>query len=863
MSLRDYLLTRMALRQDARQRELDIEQARAARQAAEQAAYMQYGNAALQAAVQGTGKIAGAMSEADAAQKALEAEAIQARAASRALEGANAPAVGGMPVEGGETVATPEEAYKIAPYKSPVFGLLPDKLTAPSIPTSPPAVIAPPPAEQRAGGPFPSADPAALAATEALMSGKPAPMTAEQAKATEAALVAKLQAQDKMTPGERATTEAFGTPAGTVELPAGTKFAPTPSTSDSFATKGRETVRDTAVVPLPDYTYSAAQEAAAVAPYKMPKFSFFKDGELSLTAPGTAATPSQAQLVKASEVPMGPRITKGLQKQGETQENIDAAKAVTDAVAARPTATAPAQIAVPAATPPVAATRTGADAALEAATTPLFVNPPTVAGEGKVLTPPPSEKMPEGSMGGEKTLTTVPPAATVLANPDPAQDKIWAKEALDNSVKQIADLKLRTGLDLNKPAVAKSIEQASKVTGYTPPVYTKTARELAKEVTDQVWKTRPPGNPLTALFMRDNSALNKQIAEDKAFLIISGARTKHSAEHLDNFVKLEEVRSKQAMDKYRMDLLESQVLLNSAKSDKAIRFKTDLPPSERQKLQGFDLAQRSLSNLSETTRAALDEGKGLPLGTDRAMAEAYVKLNASKQGSDSASISAGSGILGGASLSISQAKGGKALDEELLQAAFDAVDQSGWTPTQKIMHGEKFKTIQNLGKALEGGKLTDDDYKKYVQILINSSDPQTYLMSLNNLMKDSFANYSTYKTNLSGTYEPNALVGFNPVDPEAFYFNKAEIDSAFAAPIGAAAARIAETGRNYRGPSTSVNPLVSGAAGTIQVLMAKLATLNPNSADANAIKAEIARLQAEAAAAAAAAASGSSSNPDL
>jgi len=364
--------------------------------------------------------------------------------------------------------------------------------------------------------------------------------------------------------------------------------------------------------------------------------------------------------------------------------------------------------------------------------------------------------------------------------------------------------------------------------------------------------------------MRDNSALNKQIAEDKAFLIISGARTKHSAEHLDNFVKLEEFKTKQSLDARRMDLLEAQALYNNARSDKAVRFKTDLPSPERNKLQGLDLAQRSLSNLSETTRAALDEGKGLPLGTDRAMAEAYVKLNASKQGSDSASISAGTGLLGGASLSISQAKSGKPLDEKLLLESFNAVDQSGWTPTQKIMHMEKFKTIQNLGKALEGGKLTDADYVKYVQILINSSDPQTYLMSINRLMKDNYENYNTYKTNLGGTYESSALVGFEPKSPDSLFFNEKEIASAFAAPIGAEAARLAEQGRTYGGPGTSVNPLVSGAAGTIQALIAKLATLNPNSADANAIKAEIARLQAEAKAAAAAAASGSSGgNPDL
>lgn len=690
MSLRDYLLTRMALRQDARQRELDIEQARASRQAGEQAAYMQYGNAALQAAVQGAGKFAGAMSEADAAQKALEAEAIQASAASRALEGANAPVVGGMPVEGGETVTTPEEAYKIAPYKSPVFGLLPDKLTAPSIPTSPPAVIAPD---------------AAMPARQAIAHGAPVPRTPEQAKAAEAATLAALKAEESMTPGARAAADIFGTPAGTVEMPAGTTNVPTPSTNESLATKGSETVRDTTVVPLPEFVYSAQKTSEEQKPRvesdvfnptpKAMRDQAKKDAAIAAaTTGGTAAKRILSGPISVPEVPdmaapvvpVAPvsRVDAGggapmpfvepsaveqgtsniLQRTLQRMQTKDVQDAATPAALQ-------AAIAAPAVVLP---------ADTKMAAVPAEVQRAAQGPAGEALAPKVSDTMSIPGMGGG---LSIPNPQAILARSTPEEDKVYTKAISDDLDKQIADLKLRTGLDINKPTVAKSIEQASKVTGYTPPVYTKTARELAKEVTDQVWKTRPPGNPLTALFMRDNSALNKQIAEDKAFLIISGARTKHSAEHLDNFVKLEEMRTKQIMDKRRMDLMESQALLNTSKSDKAIRFKTDLPFLERSKMQGFDLAQRSLSNLTERTREALVEGKGLPLGTDRSMAEAYVKLNASKQGSDSASISAGAGVLGGASLSISQAKSGKPLDEKLLLDAFNTVDQSGWTPTQK------------------------------------------------------------------------------------------------------------------------------------------------------------------------------------
>lgn len=875
MSLRDYLLTRMSLRQDARQRELDIEQARASRQAAEQAAYMQYGNAALQAAVQGAGKFAGAMSEADAAQKALEAEAIQASAASRALEGANAPVVGGMPVEdSAETVGT------IAPYQMPKFGFFKEGESPLAAPGTPPAVIAPDASQVVS---------ATDAATEAEM--RHLMLNEDLDKQSQARGFANQATEMGLTRTPAQAEAAAIKAADAADLAYSLKQENQNKGADTTASvtrSGTATAADTTLVAQPDFVYKAPS-----------------------TPVSSAQTPA-ASPVAVSRVPITEKskISKLDAAQKETEANVAAAKALADKIAASPAPPTDMTVA-----PPTAAMRTAApvggapvggefvepsavdqgtsdilrktlqrmrtedvqEVATPAAYKAAIASPAAVlpadtkmaavpaevqraaqGPSGEALAPKVSDVMPIPGMGGG---LSIPNPQAILARSTPEEDKVYTKAISDDLDKQIADLKLRTGLDINKPTVAKSIEQASKVTGYTPPVYTKTARELAKEVTDQVWKTRPPGNPLTALFMRDNSALNKQIAEDKAFLIISGARTKHSAEHLDNFVKLEEMRTKQIMDKRRMDLMESQALLNTSKSDKAIRFKTDLPSPERSKMQGFDLAQRSLSNLTERTREALVEGKGLPLGTDRSMADAYVKLNASKQGSDSASISAGAGVLGGASLSISQAKSGKPLDEKLLLDAFNTVDQSGWTPTQKMMHMQKYQTIQNLGKALEGGKLTDADYVKYVQILINSSDPQTYLMSLNNLMKDSFANYSTYKTNLSGTYEPSALVGFEPVNPEAFYFNKEEIDSAFAAPIGAAAARVAETGRNYRGPGTSVNPLVSGAAGTIQALMAKLATLNPNSPDANAIKAEIARLQAEAAGGAGAVEGNPAGNP--
>ena len=680
MSLRDYLLTRMALRQDSRQRELDIEQARASRQAAEQAAYMQYGNAALQAAVQGTGKIAGAISEADAAQSALEAEAIQARAASRALEGANAPAVGGMPVEGGETVATTEEAYKIAPYKSPVFGLIPDmKLTAPSIP---PAVIAP--------------DAATPTSAEPVIEGKPAPATPADAKAAETAAMAAADAAD-LADALKAENQNMGT-----------STVPGINASNAALGIAQRSTGTSADAALP-FVYSAQKTSEEQKPRvesdvfnptaKAMRDQAKKDAAIEVaTTGGTAAkrilsgpiSVPEVPAMAAPVVPVAPvsRVDAGggvpmpfvepsaveqgtsdiLQRTLQRMQTKDVQDAATPAALQ-------AAIAAPAVVLP-------ADTKMAAA--PAEVQRAAQGPAGEALAPKVSDVMPIPGMGGG---LSIPNPQAILARSTPEEDKVYTKAISDDLDKQIADLKLRTGLDINKPAVAKSIEQASKVTGYTPPVYTKTARELAKEVTDQVWKTRPPGNPLTALFMRDNSALNKQIAEDKAFLIISGARTKHSAEHLDNFVKLEEMRTKQSIDERKMQLLESQTLLNDAKSNKLeVTIKKPLPATDRKDLQASRDATGKLDELKASTQRLLDKNGQLPIGAIRTMQLALANAAGIDTGTtNSAQLGGRLGLAGivGADGQVTSTVGGKVIDIKAYENAFRAIDKTKLSDDEK------------------------------------------------------------------------------------------------------------------------------------------------------------------------------------
>lgn len=433
------------------------------------------------------------------------------------------------------------------------------------------------------------------------------------------------------------------------------------------------------------------------------------------------------------------------------------------------------------------------------------------------------------------------------------QEPVAKKEYLETIIPEIPDFKLQTNIDLSKPRIREAVSKAESYTGFKPLNFANISEEAAAEkIVKEVEEKMPADNPLTAFFgfgkQSGDMQRARRMAKLEAQLIIRETRKEMQVQHMKSFMQQLDATEREE----KINLIRAQAALANSKAEKesTVRLKADMPSSERSKLEGYNVAQRSLSNLAEATREVIKEGKGLPIGTNRKLANAYMKANAAKQGSDAASISTSTGLLGGASLSISQAKSGKPLDEVLMKEAFDEVDQSGWTPTQKILHMEKYITIQKLGKALEGGKLTDADYKKYVEILINSDDPQTYLMSINNLMRNNYADYSNYRTSLAGTYEERALAGFIPEDPKDRYFTKDEIANATSASLSPAAAAIAKQGATYRGPGTAVGNIVSDVTGLIQQLAARAAQFEAagDKKSADIIRQEIANIQKQQAA---------------
>lgn len=802
MSLRDYLLTRMALRQDARSQALQLEQTKAARQAAEQAAYARYGDQAIQGVAKLTGVAGNIVSEMEAKQAAEMADALKTRALAQSLE-----EQAGMDMPAGEEVGgvVPELPMPVGAYKAPNVKLMFGPETGPATTPEVSPVIEPTTSQVVS-----ATDPATEAEMRHLMLNE----------------TLDKQSQEKGF-ANQADEMGLGKTAPTAAASAIQQLTGPPTNVPSLATRGKESARDTTLIPQPDFTSKASEvQAPVVQPAEVPVVTAPSASRAAIAAltPQSSANIVAAQ--NAAEAKFAEQFT--------AYKKMDAGQMI-EFQRKNPEFEARLKAGMPDVTKTTVPTG-GIQAQAVPPAVPELPAPPQI-GDVPILPLP--------------GLRGIPDPQAILTRTTPEEDKVAAKTVSDDLDKQIADLKLRTGLDIRKPAVAKSIEAASKITGYTPPAYPLTARELAKKVTDEVYAKRPPNNPLTALFMRDDSPLQRSVAEDKAFLLIQAARKEHGAQHLDAFIKKEELASKLAIDERKMALLESQAILNQSKSDKVttdISIKKPLDTKGRELLNSADNANRDLKRVVTTGKKLLAKGgPGLPLGQLRSVAQAGITALGADITSPTSTSLGGGGLFAG--VSGATTGGGKFLDDKKFNEAMQNVDLASLTPDQRDFIGNLKLAIQTAGKQREGGKLTDADLRFYLENLVAMDNPEVALRQINNLIEDTNTQYTRNYKSLSESVT-SGMAGYKPeLEPE--YFDDDDINNAReSAPTAMTAFSAAKM------PARTSDALRAGIKAAQAALQKALA--NNDNASAEAAKAEIERLQREAAAGAS-----GTGNPDL
>ena len=325
--------------------------------------------------------------------------------------------------------------------------------------------------------------------------------------------------------------------------------------------------------------------------------------------------------------------------------------------------------------------------------------------------------------------------------------------------------------------VETALQKAEQKSGFSIRRFQSSPESIAKRIVDEVYAKKPQGNPILQFFSGDpqKAAREKLIAQAAVQKQIKTARKELIQEDFDMWMKQE--GAKAATERVKAAQLAAEAAM--ARAEKSIRLKTNLTGSEREKIRSFWEAQNQLEDTVSYGKAVLEKGQGLPIGQLRAALRAYIDENAGVEGSIAKGAGGNLGAAGfGAGLNNSIARS-KQVDADLLQKAMRQMDRSQMTPEQKLFANNLNVVIQSVGKALEGGKLTDADFLKYLENLVSQDDPQVALQNINDLARRNYEYHQALYNNMLGTYDPGVLQGYEPFEPT--YFSVEEIAAAYEA----------------------------------------------------------------------------------
>ena len=422
----------------------------------------------------------------------------------------------------------------------------------------------------------------------------------------------------------------------------------------------------------------------------------------------------------------------------------------------------------------------------------------------------------------ETQVQQPPPAAQVAPAAEPAPP------ASQTEQKEMAAAQ-KTGVEPSAAALITEeetpfdpLEEAQKqyfkkVQEYKPPKFKRGEKELAKEIVDEVYKQKPEGNPLLNILTlgqyQGKFEQSRRIAEKLVAKEIVKERQAAIDKHRENFLQQARVESQalSMQQKSRMD----QARLEQMQA-KSLKLNVSNPAKVVENLTGYKLAQQGIHDVIDAGEAIIKAKQEFPMGKTKALKEAaFNTLLATPEQAKAAAVSLG---LAGAGGSASLSTGGRVLNSELFKAAADKLFASGLSPEQTAFMSRLTLAIQQLGKAREGGRMTDADLKFYLNNLAAmDSSPQALLDSINYL---SMVNARTHNL-WAGEYSKlPGMVQFGSIEPRQF------------TPEDYAGARMMTNVPMPTVPGAAPNPVAGGVGAAADIIGQRIAGQPPPSPDA-------------------------------
>ncbi len=393
-----------------------------------------------------------------------------------------------------------------------------------------------------------------------------------------------------------------------------------------------------------------------------------------------------------------------------------------------------------------------------------------------VFQPPPPERQIErrGATPTERirVQTTAEPApmrdttATPVSDPTAAVGPSitvpprFSLSGMQLTIPTVEELKSK-GIDIEKPAVSAALEKAPRFTGWTAPKFI-SEDEAVDKVFNIIKKDMPRGNPIANMLAFGDSTNQAKKAEEmaklKIRLEIREARKAATQESFANFVEQEEFRQKQALNEARIADLQAQAANHLARAEKVeatVTVRKQLPTADRVALQSQRMAVDKLNDIKDNLQDMTKDGKlELPFGAIRqfkkaAAAAAGINIGTMNEAQIDASLATG---VANAKGTIKSLSGGKMIDFEAFDKAFTALEKQGYDQKTMKLVRDYNQAIQMIGKALEGGKLTDADAIRYSNMLFSTENPEAFIDSLNDLGESIVKNYNETNASLRETY---------------------------------------------------------------------------------------------------------------
>lgn len=312
-----------------------------------------------------------------------------------------------------------------------------------------------------------------------------------------------------------------------------------------------------------------------------------------------------------------------------------------------------------------------------------------------------------------------------------------------------------------------------KIQSYSPPKYAKNEKQIARDIIKQVYQQQPQGNPLLNILTlgqyENKMKESEAIAEKMLIKQIRQERSDIQDKHFQDFERQAKLEAQalrlqqQAIDSKRKAELNQQ----------KIGIKIQKPDDALAKLNDYQETDYYLGDVVGAIRQLDKNNESLPAGAAYTIKLASMFAKAStpaQQKAIGANLNAalnamGAGAAGGGGISISV--GSRTVKEDVLRQAAEQIQRAKMSTTQRDLASKLMLAIQVIGKAREGGRMTDSDLRFYLDNLVAMDNtPRAMLNSINYLRKTNARSHNMWLKSFNNIYGPTMFGNRPDITPD-------------------------------------------------------------------------------------------------